>query len=75
MPPLPILSGATAARVFEKSGYTFLHQRGSHMIYRKPGSKKLSIPNHKTVDRGLLSQLIKDSGLTVAEFVDLLKQV
>jgi predicted RNA binding protein YcfA (HicA-like mRNA interferase family) len=73
MPPLPVVSGRKAAAVFERIGYHYFHQRGSHMIYRKPGSKKLSIPDHKELDRGLLSNLIKDAGISVEQFVDLLK--
>ncbi len=34
----------------------------------------LSIPEHKVLDRGLLRALIRDSGLTVGEFAELLKK-
>jgi predicted RNA binding protein YcfA (HicA-like mRNA interferase family) len=30
---IPLLSGREAARVFERAGFVFDHQRGSHMIY------------------------------------------
>ena len=70
MPPLPVISGKLAAKVFMQLGYQFLHQRGSHMIYIKPGSLKLSIPDHKTLDRGMLKRLIRDAGISVDEFVD-----
>lgn len=44
------------------------------MIHKKTGvTLSLSIPNHKVLDRGLLRRLIKDSGLTVDEFVAFLK--
>lgn len=32
----------------------------------------LSIPDHKTLDRGLLRALIRDAGLSVADFISLL---
>ena len=74
MPPLPVVSGDKAARAFERYGYRYLHSRGSHMIYVKPGSIKLSIPRDKELDRGLLRDLIRDSGLEVDEFIALLKK-
>lgn len=32
---------------------------------------KLSVPNHKELDRGLLRSLIKDADITVDEFIAL----
>jgi len=29
---MPLLSGREAARIFERAGFVFDHQRGSHMI-------------------------------------------
>ena len=44
------------------------------MILSKPGVPVvLSIPNHKELDKGLLRGQIREAGLTVEEFVKLLK--
>ena len=74
MPPLPVISGDKAAKAFVRHGYRYLHMRGSHMMYVKPGSIKLSIPRDKELDRGLLRKLISDAGLEVDEFIRLLKK-
>ncbi len=43
------------------------------MILVKPGvAQNLSIPDHRELDRALLRGLIRDSGLSVEEFVRLL---
>jgi len=43
------------------------------MILGKDGIPgMLSIPDHRELDTGLLRGLIRDSGLTVEEFIDLL---
>jgi len=34
---LPVISGKKARRAFEKAGWEFMRQRGSHMILSKPG--------------------------------------
>lgn len=71
---LPAASGWEAVRAFEKAGWTVARQRGSHIIMVKPGVPvNLSIPDHRTLGRGLLRKLIRLSGLTVKEFLDLLK--
>jgi predicted RNA binding protein YcfA (HicA-like mRNA interferase family) len=74
VPPLPVVSGDQAAKAFERHGYRYIHMRGSHMIYVKPGAIKLSIPRDKELDRGLLRKLISDAGLDVERFVALLKK-
>ena len=73
MAQLPVVSGRQARHVFEKVGWVFDRQRGSHMILIKPGtSLNLSVPDHRELDRGLLRGLIRDAGMTVDEFVSLL---
>jgi len=71
---LPVVSGAEAVKVFGKVGYEFDEQHGSHMILRQTGSphRRLSVPNHKELAKGTLRELIRESGLTVEEFVGLL---
>ena len=74
MPTLPVISGEQAAKAFQKIGYEFSHQTGSHMILRSKESphRHLSIPNHKELGRELLRGLIRDAGLTVKQFIELL---
>jgi predicted RNA binding protein YcfA (HicA-like mRNA interferase family) len=74
MPRLPVVSGAEAARAFEKVGYEVSHQTGSHIIMRlsRTPHRHLSVPRHKELAKGLLRGLIRDAGLTVEQFADLL---
>jgi predicted RNA binding protein YcfA (HicA-like mRNA interferase family) len=73
MPALPVISGREARKAFEKVGWSFARQRGSHMILTKPGMPvNLSVPDHRELDRGLLRGLIRDAGLTVEQFIELL---
>ena len=69
MPQLPVLSGSETVRNFERFGWDVARQRGSHIVMTKPGEMTtLSVPNHSTVAKGTLRRLIRDAGLTVAEF-------
>jgi predicted RNA binding protein YcfA (HicA-like mRNA interferase family) len=74
MARLPDISGDVAAKAFSRAGFDFDHQTGSHMILRSQTipRKHLSIPRHKELGKGLLCGLVRDAGLTVEEFINLL---
>ena len=73
MPELPIVSGREARRAFERMGWTFRRQSGSHMVFTKAGSiASLSIPDHRELAPGTLRKLIRLAGSTVEEFCDAL---
>jgi predicted RNA binding protein YcfA (HicA-like mRNA interferase family) len=57
----------------ERAGFTFLRQRGSHMILRRDNPRALvTVPDHRAIKRGTLRGIIADAGLTVGEFIALL---
>ena len=73
MAKLPIVSARECVRALKKAGFYVARQRGSHITLRRdnpPG--RVTVPNHKTMKPGTLHRVIKDAGLTVDEFVDLL---
>ena len=72
MPRFPSVSAAQAIKCFEKIGYRVVRQRGSHVRMHHAAKKPLTIPAHKTLGKGLLRKLIRDSELTVEEFNSLL---
>ena len=73
MPRLPVVSGRQARRAFERAGWVFDRQSGSHMILIKAGvPANLSVPDHRELDRGLLRGLIRDAGMTMDQFLSLL---
>jgi len=53
---------------------TWEPHRGSHIVLRHPDPpfRRLVVPNHKSLAKGTLRSLIRESGLTVDEFVALL---
>ena len=71
---LPVVSGSEAVKAFRKVGYEFDEQHGSHIILRhsSPPHRRLSVPNHKELAKGTLRTLIREAGLTVEEFTELL---
>jgi len=74
MSKLPVASGADAVRAFRRIGYEEDHQTGSHVILRQrlPPYRRLTVPNHKELAKGTLRALIREAGVTVEDFVELL---
>jgi len=63
-----VISGDECVKALKKIGFYMTRQRGSDMIMRRDEPfARTSIPKHKT-----LKGIIKDAGLTVEEFADLL---
>jgi predicted RNA binding protein YcfA (HicA-like mRNA interferase family) len=71
---LPAISGRDAAKALRRTGYELDHQTGSHMILRQTTypHRRLTVPDHKELAKGTLRAIIREAGLTVEEFVDLL---
>ena len=74
MPRLPVISGDEFAKAVRKIGYIWDYTEGSHMILFHPSGRRLSVPRHKELGRGLLRALIKDAGLSRQGFIRLLRE-
>jgi len=69
MPKLPNLTPRKVIKILEKKGFIFVRQKGSHRIYVK-GSTAVTIPYHaKDLRKGTLRSIIKQSGLSVEDFL------
>jgi len=67
------ISGKEAAKAFQRAGWQPIGQVGSHLVLIKPGIRvNLSIPQHRELSVGTLRALIRNAGLTVDEFLELL---
>lgn len=76
MPILPVLSGQQVVKVFERLGWEVARRRGSHIILVKEGHiATLSVPDHKEVAKGTIRSLVRSAGLTVEEFLEVLREI
>jgi len=73
VPHLPVISGDEFAKAVYKIGYVWDHTEGSHMILLHSSGRRLSVPRHSELGRGLLRVLIKDAGLSRQESLKLLQ--
>ncbi len=75
MSHLPPLSGKDLCKILARVGYELDHQTGSHLILRNSEVpyRRLTIPNHKELAKGTLRAIIRESGLTLDEFWELIE--
>lgn len=71
---LPVLRPADVIRALERAGWEVQRQRGSHVSLKKQGvAFVVTVPLHRRdIPRGTLAAILKDAGLTLDEFRDLL---
>lgn len=74
MPKLPVVSGVDVVKALSDIGYELDHQTGSHLILRhiENPHRRLTVPNHKEISKGTLRAIIRQAGLSVEEFIELL---
>ncbi len=73
MSRLANVSGKQASSAFAKAGWQPIGRVGSHLVMVKQGIRaNLCIPQHKELSLGTLRSLIRNAGLSVEEFLELL---
>ena len=73
MSRLPMISGDDFVRAVRKIGYEWDHTEGSHMILLHPSGRRLSVPRHRELGRGILHKLMRRAGVSREEFLRLLR--
>jgi predicted RNA binding protein YcfA (HicA-like mRNA interferase family) len=69
------LSGREVRAALEHAGFVFRRQSGSHMMLRRDEPyARVVVPDHKQLRSGTLRRIIADAGLTVEQFVELLRR-
>lgn len=77
MGKLPVITPKKLIKIMTLIGYEFDNQIGSHIILRKNEYpfRRITIPEHKEIAKGTLRSIIRETGLTLNEFLELYKQV
>ena len=71
MPKLPILSGKEVCAILARHGFAEVRRRGSHVVMQRKegnGTKTVPVPDHKEILIGTLLSIIRQSGLSRADF-------
>lgn len=70
-PPLPVVSGADVINALVDAGFVRVGQRGSHVKLRK-AHLTVIVSLHRELAPGTLRSIIRQSGMSVEDFLALL---
>ena len=71
---LPRVTAEEVIKVLEHVGFLLSRQSGGHKIYKNQEGKRATVPYHsgKTLHPKLLKSILRDAGLTIEQFKDML---
>jgi predicted RNA binding protein YcfA (HicA-like mRNA interferase family) len=70
---LPTISGRECIKALEKIGFYQKRRESSHVIMRRDEPfTQVVVPEHDELAKGTLRAIIRDSGLSLEEFISLL---
>ena len=73
MTKVPRVSGRECIAALGKAGFVVIRQKGSHIYIRRDRPfAQISVPDHRELDTGTLRAIIRQAGMTVEEFTNLL---
>lgn len=72
MRQIPVISGQDAVKALYKLGYRPVRQKGSHIRLSCPGRPPATVPAKGELSIKTTFSIIKQSGLTIEEFLRLL---
>ena len=70
MPKIPGVNHLDAVRAFEKAGF-WVARQSKHIVMTN-GQRILTIPRHNPINAFTMGGLVRDAGLTVEQFRELL---
>lgn len=73
-PRLPRVTAGEVLKVLKSVGFEEVRQSGSHLVLRKPGGPRVTVPVHakRILKLALLRAILRDAEMSVDRFMDLL---
>ena len=65
MPPLPVLSAKQVVAALQRNGFEWKRQRSTHITLQHPDGRTIVVPDLKTIAKGTLRAILRDTKLTV----------
>ena len=66
---VPRVSGRETVAALGRLGFRFVRQHGSHIVVRRADPfAQTTVPDHRELDRGTLRAILRQTGVSVADF-------
>jgi len=65
------ISGSEAVKALKRLGFTTIRQEGSHIRLAK-SNVRITVPNHKTIAPKTLQTILRQAGITLEQFLEVL---
>ncbi len=65
------VSGAEAVKALQRLGFSITRQVGSHVRMAKT-DKRTTVPMHRSIALGTLQSILRQTGVSLKEFIDAL---
>jgi predicted RNA binding protein YcfA (HicA-like mRNA interferase family) len=71
MSKLPRVSGRDVVTVLLKRNFILKRQHGSHIVLRRDDPfAQVVVPDHRELDKGTLRAILRQAGISIEEFSD-----
>lgn len=71
MPKLPGVNHLAAVRALQRAGFRIARQ-GKHIVMANESGRIITIPRHNPVNAMTMAGIVRDAGLTIEQFRELL---
>ncbi|OJH50196.1 type II toxin-antitoxin system HicA family toxin [Methanohalophilus portucalensis] len=69
---MPVISGQKAIKTLVKLGFVVVRQKGSHVFLQRENDT-VTVPLHNPLKKGTLKSILRQSNVTMDEFLRVLK--
>ena len=70
---LPLIPARKLINALLRLGFYIDHQKGSHIVLKSADdTRTLVVPDHPEIDRGTLKAILKQPGIDIKAFLDVL---
>lgn len=75
MPRLTPTDWQTQVKIFEADGFTFEREKGSHLVFSKPGvARPVIIPKYKEIGLDIIKSNMRSAGMSRKRYFELLNR-
>jgi len=68
------MSGKEVVKALQRAGFYVKRQKGSHIVLRRDNPfAQVVVPDHRSIDTGTLASVLDGAGLSVEDFIKLVK--